>query len=76
MLQQEGLNSHSFRHTHATTLIENGAPAKGIAGRLGHASVDITEQVYIHNTAALQDRTEQIFEATLRRQKDDDVDKT
>lgn len=75
MLQLEGLNSHSFRHTHATTLIENGAPAKGIAGRLGHASVNITEQVYMHNTATLQDRTEQIFEAILRRQKDDDVDK-
>ena len=59
----------------ATTLIEHGAPAKGIAGRLGHASVNITEQVYMHNTATLQDRTEQIFEATLRRQKDDDVDK-
>lgn len=75
MLRREGLNSHSFRHTHATTLIEHGAPAKGIAGRLGHASVNITEQVYMHNTATLQDRTEQIFEATLRRQKDDDVDK-
>lgn len=74
-LQEEGLNSHSFRHTHATTLIENGAPAKGIAGRLGHASVNITEQVYMHNTAALQDRTEEVFEDTLRRQKSDDVDK-
>lgn len=75
LLQREGLNSHSFRHTHATTLIENGAPAKGVAGRLGHASINITEQVYIHNTAALQDRTEKIFEETLRRQKERDVDK-
>lgn len=29
----------------------------------------------MHNTATLQDRTEQIFEETLRRQKDNDVDK-
>lgn len=43
--------------------------------RLGHSSVNITEQVYMHNAATLQDRTEQIFEATLRRQKDNDVDK-
>lgn len=75
LLQREGLNSHSFRHTHATTLIENGAPAKGVASRLGHASVGITEQVYIHNTATLQDRTEKIFEETLHRQKAHDVDK-
>ena len=30
-LQRENLNAHSFRHTHATTLIENGATPKGVA---------------------------------------------
>ena len=37
-LHNEGLNAHSFRHTHATQLIESGATPKGVAGRLGHAN--------------------------------------
>ena len=32
-LRKSGLNGHSFRYTHATTLIENGASPKGVAGR-------------------------------------------
>lgn len=49
-----GLNAHSFRHAHATQLIENGAPAKAVAGRLGHANALITQNLYTHNTQKLQ----------------------
>lgn len=48
-----------FRHIHATQLIENGAPAKGVAGRLGHADTQITQNLYTHNTLKLQEENAQ-----------------
>ena len=50
ILAAMGLNAHSFRHTHATQLIESGAAPKGVADRLGHASTTITQDLYTHNT--------------------------
>ena len=55
VLRNEGLNAHSFRHTHTTILAENGVPAKAIAGRLGHADATITQNLYAHNTEKLQE---------------------
>ena len=52
-LGNEGLNAHSFWHTHATQLIELGAKPKGVAGRLGHANAAITQNLYTHNTQKL-----------------------
>lgn len=53
-LVQFGLNSHSFRHTHATRLIESGALSKSVSGRLGHASTETTQDLYTHNTEKMQ----------------------
>lgn len=61
-LKNEGLNAHSFRHTHATRLIENGAPPKGVAARLGHVNTQITQNLYTHNTVKLQEETAAIFD--------------
>ncbi len=66
LLTAEGLNAHSFRHTHATRLIENGAKAKGVARRLGHADATITQNLYTHNTLKLQEKTLAIFDKTLQ----------
>ena len=60
-LRNEGLNAHSFRHTHATRLIEDGATPKGVAGRLGHTNAIITQNLYTHNTFKLQEDTAAIF---------------
>ena len=65
-MQKAGINTHSFRHTHATTLIENGATPKGVAGRLGHSNTAITQNLYTHNTQKLQEDTATIFEKTLQ----------
>lgn len=46
---------HSLRHTHATVLLEKGAPLKFIQQRLGHKKVDITINVYQHLTDDLRD---------------------
>ena len=65
-LRKDGLNAHSFRHTHATQLIESGAAPKGVAGRLGHANVNITQNLYTHNTQKLQEETADIFTKNLQ----------
>ena len=45
---------HSLRHTHATVLLEKGAPLKYIQQRLGHKKIDITINVYQHLTDELR----------------------
>ncbi len=45
---------HSLRHTHATVLLERGAPLKYIQQRLGHKKIDITVNVYQHLTEDLR----------------------
>ena len=47
---------HSLRHTHATILLEKGAPLKYIQQRLGHKKIDITLNVYQHLTEELAQR--------------------
>lgn len=49
-----GLNSHSFRHTHATRLAAAGVPPVTAARRLGHKKPDTTLNVYTHDTEKMQ----------------------
>lgn len=55
-------NYHSLRHTHATMLIQAGAPIKDVQHRLGHANVETTINDYVHDTDAMKDQTVEIFE--------------
>lgn len=64
-LEKFGLNSHSFRHTHATKLIEAGAKPIDVAARLGHANVSITQNIYAHNTEAMQRETAALTDKVL-----------
>ena len=61
MLSKWGLNSHSFRHTHATRLIEAGAKPVDVAARLGHADATITQNLYAHDTEEMKKETARIF---------------
>ena len=61
-LRQHGVNSHSLRHTHATLCAENGAPIKGLAGRLGHTNISITANLYTHETEKMQSEVLAAFE--------------
>lgn len=45
---------HSFRHAHATYLVEAGLPIKAIQARMGHASASFTMSQYVHNTVKMQ----------------------
>ncbi|MGV8164600.1 MAG: tyrosine-type recombinase/integrase [Alkaliphilus sp.] len=55
-------NFHSLRHTHATTLIENGANIKGVQVRLGHARIQTTLDTYTHATENMAEQSVDIFE--------------
>ena len=39
---------HKLRHTHATQLIQNGAPIKDVKLSLGHGSIKSTLEIYTH----------------------------
>ncbi|MGM0168998.1 hypothetical protein IGI39_003314 [Enterococcus sp. AZ135] len=41
---------HGLRHTHATMLLEAGVTVKDVQVRLGHASIQITMDTYLHIT--------------------------
>ncbi len=69
-LRKRGLNSHSFRHTHATMLVEAKASPKEIAGRLGHKTTDITLNLYTHETEAMQKNVASVFEKALKKNAD------
>ena len=61
MLRNHDLNAHSFRHTHATQLIEAGAKPVDVAARLGHKDATITQNLYTHDTEEMQQETARIF---------------
>ena len=61
ILATEGLNAHSFRHTHATLLIENGATPKEVSSRLGHTNIYITQDLYTHVTEKMNENATNIF---------------
>ena len=51
VLKQIGIqyiNFHALRHTFATRLIEKGADYKTVSELLGHASVNMTLNLYVH----------------------------
>lgn len=56
-----GMNSHSFRHTHATRLIEAGAKPIDVASRLGHSNASITLDIYTHDTDKMKRETARLF---------------
>lgn len=58
-------NFHALRHTHATTLIENGANMKDVQKRLGHTRLSTTMDTYTHVTEKMENDTVEIFEKQL-----------
>lgn len=58
-------NFHSFRHTHATMLLENGAKIKSIQDRLGHSRLATTMDTYAHVTKKMQSETVDLLEQML-----------
>ncbi|ANK59855.1 tyrosine-type recombinase/integrase [Loigolactobacillus backii] len=55
------LSPHAFRHTHAVLLLESGANIKAVSERLGHATIDMTANVYLHVTKKMETDTIERF---------------
>lgn len=55
------ISPHGFRHTHASLLFESGANVKDVQERLGHASIQITLDIYTHVTKKSKKNTAEKF---------------
>lgn len=62
-------NYHSLRHTHATTLIDNGAEIKDVQMRLGHANIETTYNTYVHHTEKMSRNSVEIFENAVNQKR-------
>lgn len=60
------ITPHSFRHTHASLLIEANANMKVISHRLGHATVATTDEIYGHLTRGLEKKASQQFSELMK----------
>jgi integrase len=60
---------HDLRHSHATELMRRGVPAKVVSERLGHASINITLDLYSHVDIAMQKDAATIFDTAFQGQK-------
>ncbi len=59
------ITPHSFRHMHASILIESATEIKEIQERLGHASIRITGDTYGHLTEKAKENTANKFAEAL-----------
>ena len=55
------INFHSLRHTFATRLIENGADYKTVSTILGHSSINMTLNLYVHPQLSHQRSAVEMF---------------
>ena len=60
------LSPHALRHTHAVHLLEAGANIKYVSERLGHASIKITADTYLHITQKIEDDALELYQRYLK----------
>ncbi len=56
---------HDLRHTYATLSLSGGANIKTVSARLGHSSIAITGDVYMHVTPQMDERATAVIEAAI-----------
>ncbi|WP_068505890.1 tyrosine-type recombinase/integrase [Paenibacillus kribbensis] len=61
------LSPHALRHTHAVHLLEAGANIKYVSERLGHKSVKITADTYLHVTEKIEDDALSLYEQYVQK---------
>lgn len=56
------LSPHALRHTHAVHLLEAGSNIKYVSERLGHTSIKVTADTYLHVTKKIEDEALALYE--------------
>lgn len=56
------LSPHALRHSHAVHLLEAGANVKYVSERLGHSTINMTADVYLHVTKKIEDDSLKLYE--------------
>ncbi|MDO6632429.1 site-specific integrase [Bacillus thuringiensis] len=57
---------HGFRHTHAVHLLQSGANIKYVSERLGHSTIDMTANVYLHVTKSMEETSVNQYDDFLK----------
>ena len=61
----ENVNFHALRHTFATRCVESGFEIKTLSEILGHSSVKITLDRYVHSSMELKRKNMEKLESIL-----------
>ncbi|WP_130068749.1 tyrosine-type recombinase/integrase [Bacillus albus] len=59
---------HGFRHTHAVHLLQSGANIKYVSERLGHSTINMTADVYLHVTKSMEETAVNRYDEFLQSQ--------
>ena len=71
--QIEKFSGHTFRHTFATRCIEAGVKPKTLQSYLGHATLQMTMDLYVHNTEKHRQEEMQLLEDEISKIEVSDV---
>ena len=63
---RDDIRLHDLRHAHGTTLAEDGVNLKIISARLGHASIQITADFYLHPSQEADREAAERFASRVR----------
>ena len=63
----KAIRLHDARHTHASLMLKQGIHPKIVQERLGHASIQMTLDIYSHVTPGLQQAAAEGFDRMLNR---------
>ncbi|MEK4418260.1 site-specific integrase [Bacillus sp. FSL K6-0268] len=62
----EYITLHGFRHTHAVHLLQSGANIKYVSERLGHSTINMTADVYLHVTKSMEETSVNQYDEFLK----------
>lgn len=60
--EDKRISTHIFRHTHVSKLAEIGVPIYEIQKRVGHENSGITQDIYLHITGRMKEKTKNLLE--------------
>lgn len=59
------LSPHALRHSHAVHLLESGANIKYVSTRLGHSTISVTADIYMHITEKIEEDSLKLYQTYM-----------